>query len=98
MPSKSLLFNPQELKRFYYDILGLENYSLEKINQLQTGGKHILPDINTHYYRSRESGMEESYRRMSLYMKYAEKLGIIHDKSNPITKIINPDRFNIGFA
>jgi hypothetical protein len=47
-------FPVDELKRFYYDMMLTENYSLSAITKLKDQARHIQPDINSYYYLDRE--------------------------------------------
>jgi len=46
--------NIDELKRFYYDINGLEQIKLEKIKEIQAMGHSMHPNIDSYYYAMRE--------------------------------------------
>ncbi len=40
----------EELKRFYYDLMLAENYSIDKIQEMKKKAKHIQPDLTSYYY------------------------------------------------
>ncbi|CDW72792.1 acyl-oxidase family protein [Stylonychia lemnae] len=96
--TKKIQFKTEELQRFYYDILGVEKYPLEKITEMLNDGKHIYSNLSTHYYHSRENEMKDYMRRFAMYQKYIEKKGYSHDRDNAMARVISLNRFNLDYG
>ena len=47
------------MKRFYYDLNGAEDLSIDAIDKLHEQAKHIYSNVDEYYYRNREDGMKD---------------------------------------
>ena len=89
--AKKLTFDSNELKRFYYDLVFIEELSLSEIEGLRRRGEHLQPDLKTYYYLSREDEIKDYFERYGKYLKFLEKEGISHDViNNPRFRAVNP--------
>eukprot|EP00347_Sterkiella_histriomuscorum_P013776 403363411 len=96
--AKKIPFNTDELRRFYYNVVGLESLELERIYEVQKLGQELHSDVTKHYYRTREGEMKDYTERFIKYMKLIEKLGIQQDREHIYHRILLLHRFNLDYG
>jgi hypothetical protein len=88
-------FSVEELKRLYYDLVGLKDISVQEIHQLREESKHINANLDNYYYMERMELIEDYYTRLAKFQKHMEKKGLTQKPGDKLHKILNLDRFNL---
>ncbi|CDW84516.1 peroxisomal acyl-coenzyme a oxidase 1 [Stylonychia lemnae] len=96
MLQKKIKFDTLELQRFYFDTLGLESLSLEKIQEIKNMGIEMHANLDTYYYNNREDTIKDYYARSQKYVTLTQKLGISQNWSHLYHKLINLTDFNLN--
>ena len=74
---KALSFKVDDLKRFYFDILGCNELSLDEIKGMRAKMEHVFPDLKDYHYYDREQGINEYYKRFAKWFNVRKEMGLL---------------------
>lgn len=95
--TSKLKFSILDLRRFYYDMLGLGKYSFKQIEEIRDKGSHIQTTVEDHVFLEREELMKDYMKRFALYTNLMKDLNITHP-ADPLLNVLNPVRFQLNFG
>lgn len=69
-------FSVDELKRLYYDMVGLADMSIEEVHKVREEAKYINANADTYYYMERTELIEDYYTRVAKFQKHMMSKGL----------------------
>lgn len=69
-------FSVNELKRLYYDIVGLADMTVEEVHKVRDEAKYINANVDTYYYMERTELIQDYYTRLAKFQKHMMSKGL----------------------
>ena len=90
--------NSDDIKRFYMDLNGFEEYSFDYVEQTRKEVYDICADINTFYYMDKEEGFKDNIKRTMQRFHHMKKKGVHDDRLSPGYRVLHEGFFKLDYG